>query len=120
MDTSATEKIRIFDPEKMEWERLVSDHNGKELFDKKMVIDPETGMVVNFSYYPAGYMTEWHTHQCSHGIYVIKGTLKTSAGDVPEGGFAWFPEGTAMEHGAGDEGVYVLFFTNKPFRIAYL
>lgn len=114
------DKITDFDPSKMEWEKLINDHNGKELFDKKCVNDPSTGMVVNFSYYPAGYMTTWHTHNCSHGIYVIKGTLRTSIGDIPEGHFVWFPEGTEMEHGATDEeGVEVLFITNKPFQITY-
>jgi hypothetical protein len=46
--------------------------------------------------------------------------LKTHAGEFGPGSFVWFPERTAMEHGApADNDVTILFITNKPFDIRY-
>ena len=114
------EKSKIFKLDEIEWIKLVNDHNGQVLFDKRLVNDSKTGMQVNISKYPAGYMTTWHTHSHAHGMYVIEGRLKTNLGIVEPGNFVWFPEGEVMEHGATDEeDCTVVFITNAPFQITY-
>lgn len=86
----------------------------------ELIDDHATGMVVNFSRYPAGYYKEFHTHACSHGIYVLSGTLKTDKGEYGPGCFVWHQEGVVARHGATDrEDCYALFITNKPFEISY-
>ncbi len=121
MKTSPENKEQLtFDTSKMEWEEIFDDKIGKSLFDKKLIDDYDTGMVVNFSRYPAGYYKEFHRHACSHGIYVLSGTLKTDKGEYGPGCFVWHPEGVVARHGATDkEDCCALFITNKPFEISY-
>ena len=96
----------------------VARHEGKTIFVKPFVEDPETGVTVRMAKYPAGFMNTWHTHPCAHGIYVLEGTLVTHEGSFGPGNFVWFPEGMRMQHGATQtEDVTVLFITNKKFEI---
>lgn len=100
--------------------RTVSKNTGAVTYQKILVSDEETGMFVKLFLYPKGTVTPTHTHNCSHGMYVLKGTLHTHRGDFGPGSFVWFKEGEVMSHGAVDEDVLCLFITNKTFDITYL
>lgn len=105
----------------MEWIESTSPITGKG-FLNKILVSAENGDGIDILYmiYPKGYKTVWHTHHCSHGIFVLEGTLKTHEGLYGPGTFVWFPEGILHEHGATDEeDVKFLFITNKAFDIAY-
>ena len=103
------------------WEERFNDKLGRAVFRKLLLQDPETGMEMRLLRYPAGLVLPWHTHPCGHGIYVLDGTLVTHQGSYGPGNFVWFPEGTAMTHGATAENdVTVLFITNKPLEMHYL
>ena len=83
--------------------------------------DEQSGLEISVAYYPAGYHTILHRHTIAHGMYVLNGRLQTNEGLLEPGDFIWFPEGTAMEHGAPqDSDCTVLFVTNGPFDIEYL
>lgn len=91
-----------------------------ELDALPLVDDPDTGMSVMKMVYRAGHTTTWHTHPCSHGMYVLEGTLVTHQGSYGPGSFVWFAEGGMMQHGASnDEDVTFLFIVNKPFAIEF-
>lgn len=82
--------------------------------------DPETGANVFVMRYPAGFTNPWHHHDCSHGIYVLTGTLNTPIGEFGPGNYVWFPEGSVHYHGATAESeVTFLFITNKKFNIMF-
>ena len=98
----------------------VNSRNKRLMFQRPYVTDPETGMIVKKIIYPAGCMIPAHTHDCSHGIYVIKDTLVTDDGAFGPGDFIWWDEGVRMEHGAGDEDVELLFITNGTLTMNYL
>ena len=105
----------------MPWEVRRIDELDADIAVKPLLEDPDTGMSVMKLKYFAGFTNTWHTHSCAHGMYVLDGVLKTSAGSFGPGEFVWFPEGPAMEHGATqDNDVTVLFITNKPLDIHYL
>lgn len=94
---------------------------GQKFYDKVMISDPETGMIVNLTRYPKGYTKILHRHTCSHGIYVISGKLKTSDGIYGPGSFVWHPAGYVCEHGATeDEDCLFLFVANRPFDIEFV
>ena len=115
------QEARIFHAAEMDWIELHADHCDIPLYDKPLVKDDRTGMVINLSRYPKGYNTAWHTHTCAHGMLVLEGRLRTNLGIVEKGDFVWFPEGVKMEHGAtAEEDCTVLFITNAPFEIRYL
>lgn len=102
------------------WEERFNEKLQRVLYRKTLLEDPDTGMQIRLVRYPAGVMNVWHTHPCGHGMYVLEGTLVTHAGSHGPGGFVWFPEGSLMQHGAGDrEDVVALFITNKHFEIYY-
>jgi len=104
----------------IEWEKDWSDGNQKHLFNKRLIDDEETGVKIKQMIYPKMFNTRWHTHPCSHGIYVLRGKLKTDKGIYGPGSFIWFPEGVLAEHGStDDEDVEVLFITNKAFDIYF-
>jgi quercetin dioxygenase-like cupin family protein len=108
------------DTRTLPWEERFKEKLGQSLYRKRLITDPDTGMEVRLVKYPAGVINVWHTHPCAHGMYVLEGTLVTHAGSYGPGSFVWFPEGSAMEHGATPErDVTVLFITNKPFEINY-
>jgi quercetin dioxygenase-like cupin family protein len=110
----------VIDTQALPWEARFNETLGRTLYRKELVKDPDTGMEIRLTRYPAGFMNTWHTHPCAHGLYVLEGTLVTHTGSYGPGTFVWFPEGMAMEHGATAEGdVTVLFVTNKPFEIHY-
>lgn len=114
-------EIRSRHPDTMPWEVRHIDELDADLAVKPLIEDPDTGMSVMKLKYFAGFTNSWHTHNCAHGMYVLDGVLKTSAGSFGRGEFVWFPEGTVMEHGATqDNDVTVLFITNKPLDIHYL
>lgn len=95
--------------------------HGQAFYNKHLLDDSKTGMTIDIVTYPAGYVTTWHTHPHAHGMYVISGRLKTSAGIVEAGDFVWFPEGCVMEHGAADnEDCTMLFMSNAPFKIDFV
>ena len=115
------DEAKIFHVKDMDWLELHADHCPIPLYEKQLVQDDRTGMVVNISRYPKGYNTSWHVHRCSHGMLVLEGRLRTHLGIVEQGDFVWFPEGTKMEHDAtAEEDCTVLFITNSPFDINYL
>ena len=102
------------------WEERFNEKLGVSLYRKNLITDPDTGMEIRLVRYPAGIVNPLHTHPCAHGMYVLEGTLATSAGEFGPGNFVWFPEGETMEHGAAPgQDVVVLFITNKPFEIHY-
>lgn len=88
---------------------------------RNLIDDPDTGMNVKLVRYPAGQMTRRHIHPCSHGIYVLQGTLQTDKGSYPADSFVWVPEGEVTEHGACPESqVLVLIMSNKPFQLIFI
>ncbi|OBZ18540.1 hypothetical protein A8L34_02885 [Bacillus sp. FJAT-27264] len=115
-------KTIVKDINDMPWDELVSERTGKKMIEKKLLNDPDTGMLINYCHYPEGFVTPWHIHHdLAHGIYVLEGTLYTHEGSYGPGSFVWFPEGIVAEHGAVAEGgATVLFITNKPFNIEYI
>ena len=109
------------DVNEIPWNEVFNDRKQMSDFGKIFFTDPKTGMIVKMGKYPRGWMTDWHDHPCSHGMYVLKGLLKTSAGILGPGDFIWFPEGFIGEHGATAwSDVEFLFITDKPFDIHYL
>ncbi|SCB36345.1 cupin domain-containing protein [Rhizobium hainanense] len=108
------------DTNSMAWDILeVPEINGK-LPLKTCKVDEETGVAIWKIKYPAGYTTVSHWHNCSHGIYVLDGILRTHAGEYGPGTFVWFPEGTIQSHGATEiDDVTFLFITNKSFDIHF-
>lgn len=118
---ASPDEIRSWDTNTLPWEVRHIDELDGDIAVKPLVQDPETGMSAMKLKYFAGFTNTWHTHNCAHGMYVLDGVLKTSAGSFGPGEFVWFPEGRAMEHGATqDNDVTVLFITNKPLDIHYL
>lgn len=114
-------EVQSWNPNTMPWEVRHIDELDADLAVKPLVSDPDTGMSVMKLKYFAGFTNTWHTHHCAHGMYVLDGVLKTSAGSFGPGEFVWFPEGQVMEHGATqDNDVTVLFITNKPLDIHYV
>ena len=113
-------EVLKLDTKAMEWEERYNEAAGKKLYRKFLVEDPETGMGVMVTKYPAGFINPNHDHPCAHGMYVLEGILHTSEGDFPPGSFLWFPEGKTMWHGATPEqDVLIVFITNKKFAINY-
>lgn len=109
------------DASTMPWEEIHDEDTGKTILRKLLVQDPDTGMEVMIVRYEAGVVTPWHRHSCAHGMYVLKGTLRTHNGTLTPGSFVWFPEGGVAEHGAtATEAVEVVFITNKAFDIHHL
>ena len=103
------------------WQVRHVDELDADLAVKPLIEDPDTGMSVMQLRYFAGFTNTWHTHSCAHGMYVLDGVLRTSAGSFGPGEFVWFPEGQVMEHGATqDDDVTVLFITNQPLDIHYV
>jgi anti-sigma factor ChrR (cupin superfamily) len=97
----------------------ISKNSGNRTFERTLIQDEDTGMMVRLITYPKGSVTPEHDHNCAHGMYVLKGTLHTDRGDFGPGSFVWFKEGCVAEHGGLDEDVTVVFITNKPFNINY-
>ena len=113
------EVIKI-DANAMPWEEEFNKAAGKSLFFKLLIKDPDTGMQISVTKYPAGFINPRHDHPCAHGMYVLEGILHTSEGDFGPGSFLWFPEGKIMWHGGtAEKEVQILFITNKAFAINY-
>lgn len=113
------EMIQI-DTNTVPWEERYQEALGKAMFLKPLLQDLDTGMIIRMVRYPAGFLNKWHFHTCSHGMFVLEGTLVTHVGVHGPGSFVWFPEGMRMEHGATVKSdVVALFITNKPFDIHY-
>lgn len=109
------------DTKTMSWEERYQEALGKSMYLKLLLQDPDTGMMIRMVRYPAGFLNKWHFHPCAHGMFVLEGTLVTTAGLHGPGSFVWFPEGMRMEHGATAEtDVVALFITNKKFGIHYV
>jgi len=116
-----TKKMIVSNSSMMPWEEVFNEKVGRSMLRKMLVQDPDTGMEIRIARYPAGWTTTWHFHHCSHGMYVIEGTLKTHDGCYGPGTMVWFPEGSLMEHGATTEtDVTVMFITNKKFDIQFV
>ncbi|WP_297662034.1 cupin domain-containing protein, partial [Pseudonocardia sp.] len=114
-------EIQSWNSNTQAWEVRHIDELDGDIAVKPLIEDSDTGMSVMKLKYFAGFTNTWHTHNCAHGMYVLDGVLKTSAGSFGPGEFVWFPEGKKMEHGAtADNDVTVLFITNKPLDIHYL
>lgn len=103
-----------------EWTIFPVEQINAELDALPLLDDPATGMQMFQMVYKAGFVNPWHTHPCSHGIYVLSGKLQTLDGEHGPGAFVWFPEGLRHWHGATDDAdCTFLFVTNKPFDIFY-
>ena len=93
---------------------------------QKLVEDPDSGLCVFHNVYKAGTITRYHAHSCSHAIYVLKGTLMANGKAYGPGSMVLFPQGSKMEHGAGErEDAEVLFIWSgislkRGFDINYL
>lgn len=108
------------DANALSWNVRYNEHAHADIHSKDLFADPETGMSVRLVRYPKGVINPNHTHPCGHGLYVLEGTLVTHRGHFGPGSFVWFPEGDVMFHGAtAEEGVTVVFITNKKFEIYY-
>ncbi len=93
---------------------------GSAFFDKPMIVDPETGMVINFSRYPAGFNKPAHSYNCAHGIYIIRGIMNTADGTLGPGNFIWYPAGYVSEQlTAADEDCLFLFVTNRSYTVRF-
>jgi quercetin dioxygenase-like cupin family protein len=103
----------------MKYEEVLNPVTGKYYLCKTLAAAADGDKIDIFNLtYPKGYTTVWHTHNMSHGIYVLKGTLKTHEGLYGPGSFIWFPEGLVMQHGATDEeDCEMLFICTKEFNI---
>jgi len=102
------------------WLELTNPKTGLKYKSKILLTAKESGIDILYVMYPKGYTTVWHTHNCSHGIYVLEGILKTHEGLYGPGSFVWFPAGLLMEHGATEEeDAILLFITNKQFDIDF-
>ncbi len=89
--------------------------------DRPGFTDPETGMIANFTRYPAGFWKPSHRHTCSHGIYVLDGALRTDGGVYPEGSLVWHPAGFVTGHGAPeDTDCRFLFVASHAFDIEFV
>jgi len=120
-DSSEVKKMTVIDSNIMPWEESFNPKVGRNMHQKMLVQDPDTGMMIRLSRYPAGWTTPWHVHHCSHGMYVIEGTLNTHDGSYGPGTLVWFPEGSLAEHGAtAVTDVTVMFITNKAFDIQFV
>jgi len=109
-------EAKIFHIDEMQWVDLGGGH-----LDKAMVTEPKTGMIVNVSHYPKGYMMGRHKHTCAHGMYIIEGSMQTDLGVVKKGEFVWYPANVEMDHGATmTEDCTFLFITNAPFDIEHV
>ena len=121
MENKKYKEAKYWHPDDMEWLPVYDDHAHKFLYDKRMIAAEDEGVIVNFTRYEKGYMKPAHTHTCSHGMYVIKGTLRTDEGDFGPGTFVWHTAGCLCTHGATEnEDVEFLFIANKEFDIHYL
>ena len=110
----------VMDTHGMEWEKEWSGYNKQNLLNKHLVNDENTGIKMKLMIYPKGFNTRWHTHPCAHGIYVLRGKLKTDKGLYGPGSFVWFPEGVLAEHGSTEEeDVEMLFITHRSFEIHF-
>lgn len=121
MDRSDGKESFIINTTDMSWEERPNAKVGRSMYRKKLIEDHDTGMKINITKYPAGFVTPTHKHHCAHGVYVMEGILKTNEGEFGPGSFVWFAEGDIAEHGATAEtDVIVMFITNKTFDIEYL
>src|ERR1051325_197157 len=119
-NTMSASRLTAVDSNALQLEEPPNERIGRSFYRKKLFIDPDTGMEVRLVRYPAGIINPLHTHPCAHGMYVLEGRLATHDGQYGPGHFVWFPEGSAMEHGAtAEQDVTVLFITNKRFEIHY-
>jgi|SRR5208283_878581 len=117
-------KMIVIKSNEIPWEEKYQDALKKTMYVKWLLKEgqePDTGMIIRIVRYPAGFTNKWHYHNCSHGMFVLEGTLVTHADELGPGSFVWFPEGMRMEHGAtAKTEVVALFITNKPFDIHYV
>ena len=120
--TPETEKRPIyFDTRKLPWQTCTDKHLNADFLDMKLILDRETGLTINLSVYPKGYYKPKHIHDNAHGIFVLKGTLKTDDGEYGPGTFVWYPEGTVMSHGATErEDCTFLYIQDRAGKLHYL
>lgn len=112
---------KVIDSNKMLWEDRYNPRMDMKSYRKLFLNDPDSGVYFHLRHYPAKFRTPWHKHPMAHGMYVLKGLLKTNEGEYGPGNFVWSPEGLISEHGgADDQDVYLLFITNKKYDIEYL
>lgn len=114
-------KPRSVQVDKMKWEEVESPITGLKYLARTLSSKANgEGIDIFNLVYPKGYTTVWHTHNMSHGIYVLEGTLKTHEGLYGPGSFIWFPEGLLMQHGATDEeDCNMLFICTDEFNINF-
>ncbi|MCR4653435.1 MAG: hypothetical protein K5744_07045 [Eubacterium sp.] len=88
---------------------------------KQMIVDGDTGMVVNFSRYPAGFRKPKCRFSCAFGIYIIKGAMVTEHGVFGQGKFIWYPKNCICEQTVTADGdCLFLLVTNRNYRLDFL
>lgn len=111
----------VMDLGRMPWEYRPTSTTGKIFGKKQLLLDDETGMQINYMYYPAGFTTITHRHPAGHGFFVLEGQLQSGDELYGPGTFIWYPEGYVTAHGGTEhEGVKCLQISNKTFSIEYV
>jgi hypothetical protein len=94
---------------------------GNPFYDKQMIVDGDTGMVINFSRYPAGFRKPKCRFNCAFGVYIIKGAMVTAHGVFGPGNFIWYPKNCICEQTVTADGdCLFLFVTNSNYRLDFL
>lgn len=121
VNAKTEQKPIYFDTKNLPWETIMDEHQEKQFQDMKLILNEDSGLLVNLSINPKGYYKAKHVHECSHGILVLKGTFKTDEGEFGPGTFIWYPEGTVMSHGATDrEECIFLYIQDQKGELIYL
>ena len=95
----------VIDTNALPWEERPNEKIGRPIYRKFLIDDPDTGMGVRLTRYPAGVINPWHTHHCAHGMFVLEGTLGLRApAATGRGRSCGSPRASLMQHGATAEG----------------
>lgn len=114
-------KTTVWDIGRMRWEVCDDEINDGTYYRKRLYVDDETGMVIDYIYYPEGFMNKAHRHKTAHGIYVLDGQLETDEELYGAGTFIWYPEGVVSNHGAyGHDGVKFFLISTGRLTTEYL
>lgn len=96
------------------------DPEGGAFFVKPMIDDPVTGMKISYVRYPKGYRRPDFRMDCTHGVYVIRGTLSSDGEPYRPGTLIWYPEGYVCRQAAPEgEDVFLLSVTTAACTAVY-
>ncbi len=109
----------VYKLDEMEWTATHDPYTPGTFWDKQLPVDEDLGFCV--TRYPKGYYKTWHYHDMGHGIFVLKGKLRTESGVYGPGTLVWFPKGMVTRHGATDEeDCTFLFLSGAPKEIHFV